>query len=56
LDFLNTLEQDKARSFLQEENISYVYWLKGQRARLGESQLGLDKIFENDAVDIYKVK
>ncbi len=43
-------------SFLKKNNINYVYWLKGQRATLGESQLGIKKIFENSAVDIYKVE
>ncbi|MCJ7805575.1 hypothetical protein MUP46_02935 [Patescibacteria group bacterium] len=43
-------------SFLKKNNINYVYWLKGQRATLGESQLGIKKIFENNAVDIFKVE
>lgn len=55
LDFLNTLDSKKARAFLLENKIKYVYWLKGQRARLGEGQLGIKRIFENKEVDIYKV-
>lgn len=53
--FLNTPSQEVAKSFLKENNIAYVYWIKGQRAMLGESQLGLTKIFENDEVDIFVV-
>ena len=49
-----------ARSFLTENNITYIYWVKGktdemsQRALLGDAQLGLSKIFENEGVVIYK--
>ncbi len=53
--FLNTLDQEEVRSYLKENNISYIYWIKGQRARLGESQLGITKIFENSEVDIFAV-
>jgi len=56
LELLNTLDHSVARSFLEDNNISYVYWVGDQRARLGEGQLGLIKIFENGEVDIYKVK
>lgn len=55
LDFLNTLDIDDARRFLKENNITYIYWLKGQHARIGDSQLGLTKIFENSVVTIFKV-
>ncbi len=55
LSFLDTLDQDKARGFLRENNIKYVYWVFNQRARLGESQLGITRIFENKEVSIYKV-
>lgn len=53
--FYTTSNKDKARSFLQENDIKYVYWVDGQRAVLGEKQLGIEKIFENKEVDIYKV-
>lgn len=55
-DFLKTSDEEAARDFLSRNNISYVYWLKEQRALLGESQLGIDKIFENDRVNVYRVK
>src|SRR5258708_36277202 len=54
-DFLNTLDTSTARKFLNDNKIVYVYWLHGQRAKLGETQLGLVKIFENKEVDIFKV-
>lgn len=53
--FLNTLNQNEARKFLKDNSILYIYWLKPQKAKLGESQLGLLKIFEDSEVDIYKV-
>lgn len=56
LDFLSTLDRTKARAFLIDNKIRYVYWLKGQRARLGEGQLGIKRIFENKEVDIYEVE
>lgn len=49
-------DRAKARGFLKENNIKYVYWLKGQRAFFGEGQLGLTKIFENKEVDIFMVR
>lgn len=48
--------QEVAREFLKENNIEYVYWLKGQRALLGEGQLHLKNIFENSSVTIYQVE
>lgn len=56
MEFLNQPDQEKARSFLKENKIKYIYWIKPQRAFLGETQLGLTKIFENKEVDIYVVK
>jgi hypothetical protein len=49
-------DQDKARKFLSDNNIKYVYWVKPQRALLGETQLGLEKIYENEEVQVYVVK
>ncbi|QQS38661.1 hypothetical protein IPM62_04740 [Candidatus Woesebacteria bacterium] len=53
--FINTLNQNDAQDFLRRNNIKYIYWVNGQRAKLGETQLGLIKIFENKSVNIYKV-
>jgi len=55
LGFYDTLDENKAFNFLRENNIKYIYWVKPQRAKLGETQLGLERIFENSEVDIYKV-
>jgi hypothetical protein len=46
--FYNSLDEEFSYKFLRDNNISYIYWLKGQRARLGEDQLGIEKIFENE--------
>lgn len=54
LDFYKSLDHKLVKEFLMKKNISYIYWLKGQRAVLGESQLGISKIFENEEVQIYK--
>jgi len=53
--FLNSLDHVETWSFLRENNITYVYWIKGQRAKLGENQLGITEIFDNSEVNIYKV-
>ena len=53
--FLNTLDEENAYRFLRDNNIAYVYWLDGQHARVGDKQLGLTKIFENEGVKIFKV-
>jgi len=53
--FLAEKDQIKAREFLLKNDIMYIYWVGGQRAVLGDSQLGLQKIFENEEVIIYEV-
>jgi len=64
-EFLDTNDQLLAKKFLKDNNISYIYWLKPpepystgsiQRAKLGETQLGIKRLFENEEVDIYKVR
>ena len=55
LDWYKESEQEKARNFLKDNNIKYIYWVIPQRALLGESQLGLTKIFENKEVMIFSV-
>ena len=44
-----------ARKFLKDNDISYIYWVKPQRAVLGDLQLNLTNVFENKTVVIYKV-
>ena len=56
INFYSTLKEGEVREFLKNNNISYVYWVKPQRATLGEGQLGLTRLFENNLVDIYKVE
>ena len=48
-------DQEKAREFLKENNIKYIYWIEPQQAYLGEGQLGLNGLYENREVDIWKV-
>ncbi len=55
-EFYGSLDHKFVRGFLKDNDIVYIYWLKGQRATLGESQLGVTRIFENSAVDIFKVE
>ena len=55
LVFYESLDQNEVRGFLRENEIAYIYWVKTQRARLGETQLGIERIYENSKVDIYKV-
>ncbi len=54
-DFYRSMDQELVYNFLRDNHISYIYWLKGQKGVLGESQLGVVKIFENNEVDIYRV-
>jgi len=54
-EFYSSLNHKLVWNFLRENNITYVYWLKGQRATLGETQLGIERIFENEMVYVYKV-
>lgn len=53
--FYNSLDHSFVREFLTNNDINYIYWIGNQRAKLGETQLGLVKIFENNSVFIYKV-
>jgi len=54
--FYQSEDQNYVYNFLRENNIKYIYWVKPQRAVLGESQLGIEKIFENSTVDVYRVQ
>jgi uncharacterized membrane protein len=54
--FYNSLDEKYVYDFLRGNNIKYIYWVKPQRATLGETQLGIERIFENSQVDIYRVK
>jgi len=54
LAWLKEKDEEKARYFLKDNNIKYIYWVKPQRALLGDKQLGLVKIFENEECIIFK--
>lgn len=54
--FYASLDESYVYNFLRDSNIKYIYWVKPQRATLGETQLGLERIFENSEVDVYIVK
>lgn len=54
MDWYKESDQEIANKFLAENNISYVYWVKPQRALLGDAELGLEEIFENKTTIIYK--
>ena len=53
--FYKSLDHDFVYKYLRENNIKYVYWLAGQRATLGETQLGITQIFDNGVARIYEV-
>lgn len=46
-------DEQKARQYLEDSGIDYIYWVKPQRALLEDKQLGLKQIFENEEVIIY---
>lgn len=54
-NFIATTDAVSAKQFLHENNIEYIYWLKGQEAKIGYLQLGLTSIFDNNNVTIFKV-
>lgn len=55
-EFYKSLDEEFAYNFLRENNIAYMYLLKDQRAVLGEAQLGIENIYENGEVTVYRVK
>lgn len=54
-DFFDTLDQEKAKAFLRDNNIRYVYWVAKHRTRVGDAQIGMTQVFENEEVQIYRV-
>lgn len=55
IKFYESLDENYVREFLSKNNIKYIYWVKPQRAKLGPNQLGIERIFENEEVVIYKM-
>ncbi len=45
---------DQAKKILQNNNIRYIYLLKGQQISLDENKIAAKKIFENEEVVIYE--
>ena len=54
-NFYLTLDQAEARNFLEKNDISYIYWIRGQGSKPAGIQPGIEKIFENKEVEIYKI-
>jgi len=55
MQFINAKDKVLARNFLDENNISYVYLAGGMKIVLSKEELGIEDIFENSDVKIYKV-
>lgn len=47
--------QDRSKQILKENNIKYVYLLKADQLNIDEGRMGIQTIFENEDVKIYKV-
>ena len=54
--FFLTADQLWGRTFLQENEIRYIYLVKGQKMNLGLNDIEAEKIFENGEVVIFRVK
>ncbi|MCX6724603.1 MAG: hypothetical protein NTV20_00680, partial [Candidatus Shapirobacteria bacterium] len=54
--FFQTNNEGWAKAFLEENKIKYLYLVDNQKFMVGESQIGLKKIFENGNVRIYEVR
>lgn len=55
IKFYENTNDESVKSFLKQNNIKYIYWVKPQRATLGPAQLGIERIFENEEVIIHKM-
>ncbi len=56
IKFFNSNDQFFARGFLVNNQISYIYLINGQKITLDESQLQINKIFDNGQSQIYQVQ
>jgi len=54
--FFTAHDEEWARNFLRENNIKYVYLTNDQKFEVGDYQIGLEKIFENGEIKIFKMK
>lgn len=55
-EFFDTKDGEWAKRFLQENDIKYIYLVEGQNFKVNESQLGVEKIFENGVARIYEFR
>jgi hypothetical protein len=53
--FLQSSDLTLVRNYPRQRKIRYVYWLRGQRAKVGEEQIGMERIFENSMVSLYQI-
>jgi len=56
IKFFQSNDEFFARGFLVNHQISYIYLVNGQKFNLNESQLQVQKIFDNSQVQIYQVQ
>ncbi|MCW1949732.1 MAG: hypothetical protein KIH89_004835 [Candidatus Shapirobacteria bacterium] len=56
INFFQSNEEFAARGFLVNNQIDYIYLINGQKITLGESQLQINKIFDNGQIQIYQVQ
>ncbi len=54
--FFKTKSVNEAKKFLDKNKIKYLYLVEEQKLEVAESQIGFNKIFENDLVKIFKMK
>lgn len=53
-EFFQTEEVEKARNFLKKEKIAFIYLVDTQDIKADKKALGLEKIFENEKVRIFR--
>jgi hypothetical protein len=55
-EFVQSTDPDFLRNFTRNNNISYIYRLKDQGPKPEIAAVGMEKIFENNLVEVFKVK
>jgi len=56
IDFFNGDNKYFSRGLLVNNNISYIYLTNNQKINLSQLDLGIDKIYDQDGINIYKVQ
>lgn len=54
-EFYRNMDEEFVYGFLRDSKVNYIYLLKEQRALKVEEQPGIEEIFENGEVNIYRV-